>query len=210
MRANSTLLPLVDQLQPLADTLQPLVSGVQSLVDALQETVLLPAPALLGNGLMADATLHGASLGGAVAAPTSPRAVLSPPVLVAAGVSGGSEAQQVGQTDRRDTRPGAIGAAFSANAVVGSLPAVSGARALAENAPKVSPQSPQPSPNRPVPPGTVASAGAGSTGGGSLFLGLAALAVLLMWTLPRLCRRLSLPSVAWRPTPFLSLLEQPG
>jgi hypothetical protein len=42
------------------------------------------------------------------------------------------------------------------------------------------------------------------------FAGFAAFFLLVGWMIPRLARRLDLPSALQRPTPFLALLERPG
>jgi hypothetical protein len=70
----------------------------------------------------------------------------------------------------------------------------------------VAPASPAP----PAPGSPDAPVGVSGSSSSLLFAGFAALFLLLGWTIPRLVRRLDLPSALQQPTPFLPLFERPG
>jgi hypothetical protein len=97
-------------------------------------------------------------------------------------------------------RPG--GNVATALSILASLLSPSPSVAARQIPSPIAPPSPVPLPDSGL--------GTGSSPSTTFLLGFAALFLLIIWVVPRLICRLDLRSALRRPTPFLSLLEQPG
>jgi hypothetical protein len=98
---------------------------------------------------------------------------------------------------------GNVAGALSALSTLGTLlDPVSTPGATSHVSSPTAPPLPAPSPNSGI--------GIGSSSSTGFFFGFAALFLLIVWTVARLTCRLVSRSALQRPTPFLSLLEQPG